>query len=117
MTKSTSSLCGLFLLCAALYAPSALGDEAQPQKDSPPAMLSTTASTGIVSQVSPGSIAITTTRSPTPVTYAANEATAYVDEAGNPVAIESVKSGAPVTVYYSASGGKMVATKVIVKRS
>ncbi len=41
----------------------------------------------------------------------------YVDEAGYPVEVETVKSGVPVTVYYSKSGDKMVATKVVVKET
>ena len=51
------------------------------------------------------------------VTYEFTETTTYVDEAGNPVEIETVKSGVPVTVYYSKDGDKMVATKVVVKKT
>ena len=115
--RTLSTLCGLTLLCAALHAPGVLGDEAQQKSPEPAATLSTTASKGIVSQVSPDSIAIQTTRSPKPVTYVANQATSYVDEAGNPVEAAAVTSGDSVTVYYSMSGSRMVATKVIVKKS
>ena len=40
-----------------------------------------------------------------------------VDQAGNAVAEEKVQSGVPVTVYYSKSGDKMVAAKVVVKET
>jgi hypothetical protein len=113
-----SSLCGLTLLCVALHAPGVLGDEAQQKSPEPAAAtLSTTASTGIVSQVGPGSIAIQTTRSPKPVNYVANQETSYVDEAGNPVEAAAVRSGDGVTIYYALSGTQMVATKVVVKRA
>jgi uncharacterized protein YggE len=112
-----SSLCGLTLLCVALHAPGVLGDEAQQKSPEPTVTLSTSASTGIVSQVGPDSIAIQTTRSPKPVSYVANQETSYVDEAGNPVEAAAVTSGDAVTVYYSLSGTKMIAAKVVVKRS
>ena len=51
-------------------------------------------------------------------TYQSTDTTAFVDEAGNAVAEEKVKSGVPVTVYYSKSGDKMVAAaKVVVKET
>jgi hypothetical protein len=40
----------------------------------------------------------------------------YVDEAGKPVAIQSVESGSPVVVYYDKAGDKTTATKVVVKK-
>jgi hypothetical protein len=115
--RTLSWLCGLLLLCVALHAPGVLGDEAQQKSPAPAAALSTSASSGIVSQVGPGSIAIQTTRSPKPVSYVANQETSYVDEAGNPVEAAAVTSGDSVTIYYSTSGTKMVATKVVVKRA
>ena len=35
---------------------------------------------------------------------------------GNPVAVETVRSGAPVTVYYTGNGDRMTATRVVVHR-
>ena len=52
-----------------------------------------------------------------PALLATPATTTYVDEAGNPVKVETVKSGAPVTVFYSKSGDKMVATKVVVRKT
>lgn len=77
----------------------------------------TTTSAGTVSQLSPETIMVTTSTSTTPVTYAYTKTTTYVDELGNPVSIETVKSGLPVTVYYSQVGDKMVASKVVVKKA
>jgi len=115
MMKYALMISGSILLALALIAPSAFaGDEAQ-QNSGGSAALATTRSTGIVSEAGPDSIAIKTTTSPKPVTYHSNEATTWVDEAGKPVDRAAVKAGMPVTVYYSQSGSKLMAAKVVVK--
>jgi len=40
-----------------------------------------------------------------------------VDENGNPVSVETVRSGVPVTVYYDRDGDRMVATRVVVRNT
>jgi hypothetical protein len=75
-----------------------------------------TTSTGTISQFGPNTFSVTTTTSPDPVGFSYTKTTTYVDETGNPVSMETVKSGLPVTVYYDQSGDTMVATKVIVKK-
>ena len=77
----------------------------------------TTTSNGTVSQFSPDTIVDKSTTSSTPLTYSYSKTTTYVDENGNTVSSEMVKSGAPVTVYYTQDGDKMVATKVIVRKT
>ncbi len=77
----------------------------------------TTTTAGTVSQFGPDTIVVKTTTSPDPVTYSYTKTTTYVDESGQPVTIETVKSGVPVTIYYDKSGDKMVATKVVVKKT
>ena len=109
------TLCGLALLGVALYAPSALAQQAQEKNTATTTM--TTSSSGTVSQLRPTSIAIKATPTSSPVTYEFTDATTYFDEAGNPVDMQAMKSGVPVTVYYSKQGDKMVATKVIVKQT
>jgi hypothetical protein len=78
---------------------------------------STTTSAGTISQFSPDAIVIKTTTANDPVSYSYTKTTSYVDEDGNPVSVETVKSGAPVTVYYTMDGNKMVATKVVVRKT
>ena len=78
---------------------------------------STTTSAGTVSDFSPDAIVIKTTTATDPVSYSYTKTTTYVDEDGNPVSSETVKSGAPVTVYYTQDGDKMVATKVVVRKT
>lgn len=77
----------------------------------------TTTSAGTISQFGPNAIVVKTTTSDDPVSYSSTKTTTYVDENGNPVSVETVKSGLPVTVYYDRNGNKMVATKVVVRKT
>ena len=77
----------------------------------------TTTSDGTVSQFGPNSFVVKSTTSATPLNYSYSKTTVYVDENGNVVSSETVKSGAPVTVYYTQDGDKMIATKVIVRKT
>ena len=77
----------------------------------------TTTSTGTVSDWSPNAIAVKVDTSPTPIRYTFTKTTTYVDENGNPVSMETVRSGAPVTVYYEREGDNFVADKVVVNKS
>ena len=77
----------------------------------------TTNTAGTVSLFGPDTIVVTTTTSPSPVTYSRTKTTTYVDESGSPVSIETVKSGVPVTIYYDAAGDRMTATKVVVRKT
>jgi hypothetical protein len=77
----------------------------------------TTNSAGTISTFSPDTIAIRTTTTSDPVSYSYTKTTTYVDETGAPVSMELVKSGLPVTVYYTKDGDRMIASKVIVRKS
>jgi hypothetical protein len=78
---------------------------------------STTSSQGLVSSFTPDSMIVTSDTSPTPVSYTFTKTTTYVDENGNPVPVETVKSGVPVTVFYDRDGDRMVATRVVVRNT
>lgn len=77
----------------------------------------TTSSSGMVSELGTDRIVVRSDSSPTPIPYTYSKTTTYVDEDGNPVSIESVRSGAPVTVYYTTTKDGLSASKVVVKRS
>jgi len=77
----------------------------------------TTTSAGTISEFGPGRIIIRTTTSPDPLRYTYSKTTTYVDEAGQPVSIKTVKSGLPVTVHYTKVGNSMIASKVIVRKA
>ena len=108
------TLCALTLLSVALSAPTVLAEPVRQKK--PTATTTTTMNrSGFVSELGPDTIVIRTATSVLPFTYQSTETTAFVDAAGNPIETEAVKTGAEVTIYYSKSGYKMVAAKVVVK--
>jgi hypothetical protein len=74
-----------------------------------------TTSEGTVSEFGPQGIVIKTDRGTEPVRYLSRETTNYVDENGNPVPMETVKSGLPVTVYYTKVGDTLFASKIVVR--
>jgi maltose-binding protein MalE len=76
-----------------------------------------TETVGTISEVSPDTIVIQTQTSKSPLEYIYTKTTTYVDETGTPVTIETVKSGQPVTIYYSLEDGRMIANKVVVHKS
>jgi len=115
---SIRNLSGLTLLGGMLFATNIT--RAQTAAPSAPAAISTTTTTtsaGTVSQFSPDTIVVKTTTSADPISYSYTKTTTYVDENGNTVSSETVKSGSPVTVYYMQDGDKMVATKVVVRKT
>jgi hypothetical protein len=77
----------------------------------------TTNSAGTISEFGPETIVIRSETAPEPLRYSYTKSTTYVDETGAPVTIETVKSGLPVTVYYSEVGDRRVASRVVVRRS
>jgi hypothetical protein len=79
--------------------------------------VTTTESLGTISEFGPDTIVIKTETSTTPTNYTYTKTTTYVDETGAPVSIETVKSGLPVTVYYTKDGDRMIANKVVVRKT
>lgn len=77
----------------------------------------TTNTGGIISEFGPDVLVIKSETAPEPIHYSYTTKTVYVDEAGAPVTMTTVKSGLPVTVYYTKVGDKMVASKVVVKKT
>jgi hypothetical protein len=78
--------------------------------------VTTTTSTGTISEFSPDTIVVRSETSTAPVRYSYSKTTTYVDETGAPVSMELVKSGLPVTVYYVKEGDRMVANRVVVRK-
>jgi hypothetical protein len=79
--------------------------------------VTTTESAGTVSEVNPDTLVIQSETSTTPAHYTYTKKTIYVDERGMPVSMETVKSGLPVTVYYTSEGNRMIADKVVVRET
>lgn len=108
MNTQYTSLIAL-LAAAALAADSALAQTVVQQT-------STTTSLGTISEFSPETIVVRTENATEPLRYRYTKTTTYVDEAGQPVSIETVKSGLPVTVHYTKVGNDLVASRVIVRK-
>jgi hypothetical protein len=79
--------------------------------------VTTTETLGTIDQFGPDSIVVRTETSTTPTSYTYTKTTTYVDETGAPVSVETVKSGMPVTVYYTRDGDRMIANKVVVRKT
>jgi hypothetical protein len=77
----------------------------------------TTTSAGTITEFGPERIVIRSETQTSPLTYSYSKTTTYVDEAGNPVSVETVKSGSPVTIHYTKDGDKLIASKVIVRKT
>ena len=79
--------------------------------------VTTTENAGTISEVSPDTLVIRSETSSSPMHYSYTKKTTYVDERGMPVSMETVKSGLPVTVYYTSEGNRMIADKVVVRKT
>jgi hypothetical protein len=79
--------------------------------------VSTTETAGTISEFSPDTIVVRSETAPAPIRYSYSKTTTYVDDTGAPVSIETVKSGLPVTVFYTREGDRMIANKVVVRKS
>ena len=79
--------------------------------------VTTTETAGTISEVSPDAIVVRTETSSTPMNYSYTKSTTYVDDTGAPVSMETVKSGLPVTVYYTREGDRLIANKVVVRKT
>jgi hypothetical protein len=77
----------------------------------------TVTSEGTISEFKPDTIIVKTQDAVEPVRYTYSKSTTYVDQNGNAVSMEIVKSGLPVTVYYIKDGDNLVASRVIVNTS
>lgn len=71
---------------------------------------------GTVTQFDPDAIVLRTKETTEPVRYSFSKTTEYVDEAGNRVERDIVKTGVPVTVRYVKEGDKMVVSRVIIRK-
>lgn len=76
-----------------------------------------TSSMGTISEFNPETMIVKTETGTEPVRYGYSKTTTYVDEAGAPVSITTIKSGVPVTVYYTKSGDTLLVSKVVVRKT
>lgn len=72
---------------------------------------------GTVTEFEPDAVMIRTEQTAAPVRYSFSKTTEYIDEAGNRVTREVVKTGAPVTLRCIKEGDHMVVNQVIVHKA
>ena len=87
------------------------------QQEKVTSTVTTTETAGTISEFSPDTIVVRSETSSSPIHYNYTKSTTYVDETGAPVSVETVKSGLPVTVYYTRQGDSMIANKVVVRKT
>jgi len=87
------------------------------QQASQTSTVTTTETAGTISEYSPDAIVVRSETSSSPNRYSYTEKTTYVDDTGAAVSRETVKSGLPVTVYYTREGDRMIANKVVVRKT
>ena len=110
------SLAAGVLLSLAPLASAAVDEKADPAADTGAVKEEITA-TGTVFSVEPEILSVVMKDNPTPVRFAYDKDTPFVDEKGEAVPVDLVRAELPLTVHYGMEGEKMVARRVVVSRS
>ena len=77
-----------------------------------------TTSRGAFTEYVPGSetVVVKSETGPAPLRYVVTKQTTIVDESGAPVAIERISPGSPLSVQYTGTGDRLVASRIVVQR-
>jgi hypothetical protein len=62
-------------------------------------------------------IVVRTETNPAPLRYVVTKQTTIVDEGGVPVAIEKISPGIPLSVQYTGTGDRLVASRIVVHKA
>lgn len=85
------------------------------------AQTSTTVTTtnGAFTEYVPGSetMVVRSESGSSPLRYSVTKQTTIVDEAGAPVGIDRISPGSPLSIQYTGSGDRLVASRVVVRRA
>jgi len=78
-----------------------------------------TINSGTITEFAPSSdtLIMRTETSPAPLQYRVTKETTFVDETGAPVVVEKVTRGLPATVEYRREGDRLVASRIVVRRT
>lgn len=105
------------ILCAAAVCAISTASLAQ-QVTVTEATSASTSNSGVITDYSPGqTIIVRQETSTAPVNYYVTKQTTFVDEAGAPVMAERITAGAPITVQYVREGDRMLASRVVVRKT
>jgi hypothetical protein len=78
-----------------------------------------TTTNGAFTEYVPGSetMVVRSEAGTSPLRYSVTKQTTIVDETGAPVAIERISPGSPLSIQYTGSGDRLVASRVVVRRA
>lgn len=78
-----------------------------------------TTTNGAFTEYVPGSetMVVRTESGSNPLRYSVTKQTTIVDETGAPVAIDRISPGSPLSIQYTGSGERLVASRVVVRRA
>ena len=77
----------------------------------------TIAATGTVFSIEPAVLSVAMKGNPTPVRFAYDKSTPFLDEVGAVVPLDLIRADLPLTVHYAMEGDKMTARKVVLTRN
>src|SRR6187455_3035708 len=79
----------------------------------------TTTANGAFTEFVPASetIVVKTETNPAPLRYVVTKQTTIVDEVGAPIAIEKITPGNPLSVQYTGTGDRLVASRIVVHKA
>lgn len=78
-----------------------------------------TTSRGAFTEFVPGSetVVVRTDANPAPMRYVVTKQTSIVDETGAPVLVNQIAPGSPLSVQYTTTGDRLVASRIIVQHA
>jgi hypothetical protein len=78
-----------------------------------------TTTKGAFTEFVPGSetVVVRSETNPTPLRYVVTKQTTIVDQSGAPIAIEQMRAGSPLSVEYTGTGDRLVASRIVVQRA
>lgn len=78
-----------------------------------------TTTKGAFTEYVPGSetVVVRSETNPTPLRYVVTKQTTVVDETGAPVMLERIPAGSPLSVQYTGTGNRLVASRIIVNKA
>jgi hypothetical protein len=77
-----------------------------------------TTTKGAFTEYVPGSetVVVRSETNPTPLRYVVTKQTTVVNETGAPVALERIPAGSPLSIQYTGTGDRLVASRIVVQK-
>jgi hypothetical protein len=77
-----------------------------------------TTTRGAFTEYVPGSetVVVRSETNPAPLRYVVTKQTTVVDETGAPVALERIPAGSPLSIQYTGTGDRLVASRIVIQK-